>query len=232
MPTINLPNNSTPPVQAPVVNNNQPMNPAPQRPADPWATPIGGTNDWGWGGNNNTNAAQPTEKKLSPNERVEMIEKLYEEVLSRKADTRDINYYKYSTLGESEIRSQLISGKEHKQLIIDGKEYKKMKDRAVSAEARVRMLENQIKDQVSEFQQLTNLLSEKNRHIKTLREQTTGTYNFQTRPVQSQPHIAQQNKELSNDINGSVFYTPEATDKKKDRDEKVGFMDLIKSLIP
>ncbi len=224
MPTINLPNNN---VNPPVANNTPPVVQPPVKPADPWGAPPMGGNDWGWGQNNpigQTPSSQ--EKKLTPNERVEMIEKLYEEVLGRKADTRDINYYKYSTLGTNEIREQLISGKEHKQLIIDGKEYKKMKDRAIAAEARVRMLENQIKDQVAEFQQLTNLLSEKNKHIKALREQKTSIYNLNNQQVNNDPQT------LSNDINGSVYNAPKSEAKKTDRDDKVGIVDIIKSLIP
>lgn len=99
-----------------------------------------------------------------------MIEAVFQEVLLRKPDTRDINYYKYSTLSEEEIRKQLISGNEHKRLIEDGRDYKKVKDRAVQSETRVKMLEGQIKDQVEEFKELTILLKEKNAHIQKLRQ--------------------------------------------------------------
>lgn len=225
MPTIDLPNNSTNSTGVgnmssatqtftnPITNNNP----------DPWLVTIGG-NNFGLG-SNNTNTTTP-EKNLKPNEKVEMIEKLYEEVLGRKADTRDVNYYKYSTLGIDQIREQLILSKEHKELIQDGREYKKMKDRAISAEARVRMLENQIRDQVAEFQQLTNLLKEKNRHIRALREQNSGIYNISNSTESCHP------KELSNDINGSVYNAPESKEVSNMRDEKVGIVDIIKSLLP
>lgn len=177
MPTIDLSNNnqtsgddnnnsnSTIPVTTPAPK------PAPPPPVQTPAPNSGGWNDpWGapWGG------GQPDGnsggKRLSPQERVEMIEKVFNEILNRKPDTRDINYYKYSTLSEEEIKKQLLTGNEHKQLLLDGRDYKKLKDRALQAETRVKVLEGQIRDQVEEFRQLTNLLKEKNRHIQEMRE--------------------------------------------------------------
>lgn len=174
MPTIDLSNNnqssnssSTPvvqPTKTPVV----PQQPTPIAPA-PMPAPQNNWNDpWGapWGGDMN----QPQGKRLSPQERVEMIEKVFNEILGRKPDTRDINYYKYSTMSEEEIKKQLLTGNEHKQLLTDGRDYKKLKDRALQAETRVKVLEGQIKDQVEEFKHLADLLKEKNKHIQELRE--------------------------------------------------------------
>jgi hypothetical protein len=161
---------------------------------DPWSDP------WGSWGGESTNGGlgnqfggnpQSQAKKLTPQERVKMIEEVYQSTLERKPDTRDINYYKYSTLGEEEIRKQLIEGKEHKQLIEDGREYKNMKNRADQSETRVKMLEGQIKDQVEEFKQLTTLLNEKNRYIQQLRVSQGNVF---------------QNKSIAN--SNSYSYTP------------------------
>ncbi len=178
MPTIDLSNSNnqtsgddsnTTPVVAPVVSAPKPITPPPapaQAPSNPgWNDPWGAP----WGGNP-SDGSSAGGKRLSPQERVEMIEKVFTEILNRKPDTRDINYYKYSTLSEEEIRKQLLTGAEHKQLLLDGRDYKKLKDRALQAETRVKVLEGQIRDQVEEFRQLTNLLKEKNRHIQELRE--------------------------------------------------------------
>lgn len=198
----------TPANNAPATNNVQ-QNPQPQPPSQfssPWSNqaqpvtnPTPPLNSWGAAaGNNNAgwnndpwgdpwgmSAPSSTEKRLTPQERVGMIEMVYESVLGRKPDTRDINYYKYSTLGEEEIRKQLIDGKEHKQLIEDGREFKKVKIRAEQGETRIKMLEGQIKDQVEEFKQLTQLLNEKNRYIQYLRS-TVGNA-FRAIGVQEQP---------------------------------------------
>ena len=98
-----------------------------------------------------------------------MIEKVYNEILCRKPDTRDINYYKYSTLNEEQIKKQLLASAEHKDMIQKGREYEKLKDRSEQLETRVRMLEGQISDHVEEFRELSNLLQEKNRYIQELR---------------------------------------------------------------
>lgn len=139
---------------------------------DPWS----GGNSWGdpWGNSSGNNQ----KKKLTPQERTEMIEKVYQQVLGRKADTRDINYYKYSSLGEEEIIKQLLDGKEHKQVINDGRDYKSMTSRAEKAETRVKVLESQIQDQLKEFKELTNLLREKNQHIQRLRLESDNPYDF------------------------------------------------------
>lgn len=152
---------SPPPIQNNNFNNsNNPNNNWNDPWASPWDQPMGG----GMGGNQGNN------KRMSPQERVTMIESCYSEILGRKPDTRDINYYKYSTLTEEEIKKQLITGNEHKQLLQDGRDYKKLKDRTTQAETRVKILEGQILDQVEEFKELTNLLREKNRYIQELRE--------------------------------------------------------------
>lgn len=108
-------------------------------------------------------------RQLTPEERITMIESVYEEILCRKPDTRDINYYKYSTLNDDQIKKQLIASAEHKEMMGKGREYTKLKDHAEQLETRVRMLEVQIKDQVEEFRELANLLQEKNRHLELMR---------------------------------------------------------------
>ncbi len=150
------------------MNNPDPWN------FDPWGSDSFGGND-SFGSN-----SQPAPAKtcLTPQERVKMIEEVYKLVLNREPDTRDINYYKYSTLDKNEIIAQLLDGKEHKQVIDDGRGFKKMKDRAEQAEIRSKLLQNQIQDQLQEFKELTNLLEEKNRQLKLLRQKNGNPYNF------------------------------------------------------
>ncbi|MDD3662130.1 MAG: hypothetical protein PHG63_03635 [Candidatus Dojkabacteria bacterium] len=132
-----------------------------------------GMGDYGSGGFGQRPAQGSTQKRLTPEERVQMIEKVYDEILCRKPDTRDINYYKYSTLGEDQIRKQLITSAEHKDMMKKGREYADLKDRSEQLETRVRMLEGQIKDQLEEFKELSNLLREKNQLIAQCRNQLT-----------------------------------------------------------
>lgn len=114
-------------------------------------------------------SAGKTEKRMTPEERVQMIERIYNEIFQRSPDTRDINYYKYSTLSEDQIRRQLTASAEHTDMIKKGREYEGIKEHAEQLESRVNMLESQIKDHVEEFRELSNLLQEKNRLIQQLR---------------------------------------------------------------
>lgn len=111
-------------------------------------------------------------KRQTPEERVQMINKIYSEILGREPDTRDINYYKYSTLNEDQIKKQLLTSAEHKDLIKKGREYDQLKNQTDQAKTQTKMLEGQIKDQIEEFKQLNILLKEKNSYIQQLREKT------------------------------------------------------------
>lgn len=182
MPTIDLSNNTSTTTPAatdtPVVTSPQVL---PQKPSPPLSNNgLGGWNDpWQDDSSEDNGQLSPSgQKRMTPQERVTMIEKVYVEILGRNPDTRDINYYKYSTLTEDEIKKQLLTGTEHKQLLLDGRDYKKLKERALQAETRVKLLEGQILDQVEEFKQLTTLLREKNRHISELRENLNSSQNI------------------------------------------------------
>jgi hypothetical protein len=175
---------------------------------NPWASPTPWGDDFGdfLGDRPDSPSA-----RMSPQERVAMIERVYEEVLGRKPDTRDINYYKYSTLSENEIRGQLLAGKEHKQLVEDGREFKKMRERATQAETKIKMLEAQNQDQIEEFKHLTKLLKEKNVYIQEMREKLKNPYNMiENAPTQTSqpPSIPQtQNSTTESNIN-SIFTNP------------------------
>lgn len=203
------------------------------------SNPIPQTQTWedDWGGSFGPPTSTPASAKLTPQERVEIIEKLYQEVLGRKPDTRDINYYKYSTLGEEEIRKQLITGKEHKALLEDGRDYKNMKERANQSETRVKILESQIRDQVDEFAQLTRLLNEKNLYIKQLREEKNNPYNFidNSQPlvpeVEESPITKSEIKVETNEPADQVFVSPQPPSQSQPSTSSPTLLDRIKNVI-
>ncbi len=108
--------------------------------------------------------------KLSPSERVKMIEKAFNDILCREPDTRDLNYYKYSSMDENAIREELLEGQEHKKLIEDGREYKKTKNLLQDAKSKINSLEREISDKEESFRQMETLLKEKNLHIEDLKK--------------------------------------------------------------
>jgi hypothetical protein len=197
----------------------------------PWPSPWG--DDFGDFGGDRPDQVS----RMTPQERVSMIEKVYEEVLGRKPDTRDINYYKYSTLTEDEIRRQLLSGKEHKQLVEDGREFKKMRERATAAETKIKMLEAQNQDQLEEFKHLTKLLKEKNVYIQEMRQKLNNPYNFVGKdnpnvttpaPTSMQAPIEPTSNEKANRID-TIFTTPQSSASSENKSPSI--FDRIKNVI-
>ncbi len=108
--------------------------------------------------------------KLSPSERVKIIEKAYSEILGRQPDTRDLSFYKYSSANEETIRAELLESDEHKALISDGRELKKVKNLLENAKSKIRTLESEISAQEESFKEMQKLLKEKNLHIEKLKK--------------------------------------------------------------
>ncbi len=108
--------------------------------------------------------------KLSPNDRVKIIEKAFMEILGRDPDTRDLNYYKYSSMDEETIREELLEGEEHKTLVENGRDYKKVKNLLEEAKSKITSLEGEIGDKEESLKQMETLLKEKNLHIEDLKK--------------------------------------------------------------
>lgn len=204
---------------------------------DPFAQWDNNNDDFGsgWGSSNNFGRSnQKSTTRLSPEERVQMIERLYEEILGRKAETKDINYYKFSTLNEDEIRKQLLTGKEHKELLANGNEYKSLKERCDEAENQVRLLEAQIKDQIIEFQKLAELLKSKNRYIQELRKEANNPYNIPEETVRSasQYNRLSQQAYYGKNITSDNKSDESANQSDKDKNKKsYSILDRIGSIL-
>jgi predicted phage tail protein len=107
---------------------------------------------------------------MSPKDRIGMIEKAFQDVLCREPDTRDLNFYKYSSVSEEKIREELIESEEHKKLIENGREFKKTRNLLKNADSKIKSLEGKIEDQVESMKQMEILLKEKNLHIEDLKK--------------------------------------------------------------
>ena len=203
---------------------------------DPFAQWDNDTDDsfgGGWGAPPSFSRGGKSNVRLSPEERVQMIERLFQEILGRKAETKDINYYKFSTLSEDEIRKQLITGKEHKELLANGNEFKPLKERCDDAENRVRMLEAQIKDQIIEFQKLAELLKSKNRYIQELRQQANNPYNIPENTVRTAQYYNRQNQQAYYGTNSKDDNSDDVSKNKTDAKDKKSYsiLDRIGSIL-
>jgi len=113
---------------------------------------------------------------MSPKDRIGMIEKAFQDVLCREPDTRDLNFYKYSSASEEKIREELIESEEHKTLVQNGRELKKTKNLLRNTESKVKALEGKLEDQVESLKQMEILLKEKNLHIEELKERVQSPF--------------------------------------------------------
>jgi len=134
-------------------------------------------------------------------EKTEMIKKIYKEILGKEPDPRDLSYFRFSPMEEEELREHLLKGEEHKELIKKGNEFKELQEQLDTHKAKVKVLESKIQDQIEEFNQLHNLLKEKNRYIRQLR----GNYNIQyghTNEQQPEPIVNEDisDSEVQNDV--------------------------------
>jgi hypothetical protein len=100
-----------------------------------------------------------------------VIERIFELVLKRKPTSRELSYYKYSVLSKEDIIKKLLNTEEHKDLISKGREYPQLEENERIARSTVLKLKHSIEDVKQEHEDLTELLSEKNKLIDSLREE-------------------------------------------------------------
>jgi hypothetical protein len=113
---------------------------------------------------------QPSQKK-SP-----AIKKLYNQILGRDPSSREMAYYKYSSAKKEDVIKKLIEGEEHVGILEKAKQYPELVEKNSKLKSTVLKLKSKAKDRKIEFEQLNNLLNEKNEIIKELREQKNVPY--------------------------------------------------------
>ncbi|NMC08766.1 hypothetical protein GYA44_00335 [Candidatus Microgenomates bacterium] len=106
----------------------------------------------------------------STSEKLENIKKIFQLVLGREPSSRENSFYKYSAMEESKIVNKLLSGEEHKEILRKASEHQSLTERNKLAENSILKLKSHIKDKEEEFQELKNLLDQKNLTIEELRD--------------------------------------------------------------
>lgn len=99
------------------------------------------------------------------------IDEAFKLVLGRKASSRELAYYRYSTLKKDDIVKKLLNGDEHKDIIEKGRLYPELEEREKLDQSTILKLKHNIEDQKSEFDEMRSMLEEKNKEISTLREE-------------------------------------------------------------
>lgn len=110
---------------------------------------------------------------MSREDRTKMIKKSYKEVLGREAQTRDINYYKYGTQNEDQVKNQLMKSDEHKEVIKKGRKFDEISSELEETKTKLKAAESKINDSQQEVNTLKTFLDQKNAEITRLRASNT-----------------------------------------------------------
>ena len=98
------------------------------------------------------------------------VKEIFELVLGREPSSREISYYKYSTLKREQIVKKLLEGDEHRNVLEKAKKFPELKEENRNFESTVLKLKTMLEDRENEFLELKRLLVEKNNTIDTLRQ--------------------------------------------------------------
>ena len=107
--------------------------------------------------------------KESTTEKTKKVEKVFKKVLGRKPSSKELSYYKYSTVKEEDLTIKLLESDEFQKNLEKLKEYPDLQETLRTAKMSVMKLKNKLRDQEKEFMELASLLKEKNRIIQGLR---------------------------------------------------------------
>ncbi len=115
---------------------------------------------------------------ISQEEKIPMIEKVFQEVLGREPSSREMAYYRYGILKEDGIRAKLVQSKEHKDLLEKAIKFPGVSEELKSVRISERKLQQKIEDTKQEIIELQKLLNEKNILIEQLREKANNPYDI------------------------------------------------------
>ena len=105
----------------------------------------------------------------SPKVKIPAIEETFQLVLGREPSSREMSYYKYSTLKKDQIVNKLLEGEEHKNILEKSKQVPELKEENRKYQSTILKLKSNQEDKENEFLELKRLLVEKNNTIESLR---------------------------------------------------------------
>ncbi len=146
-------------------------------------------------------------------DRVETIERVFNEVLGRKPSSRELAYYKYGVLKEEGIRSKLVKSQEHKDIVENALKLPGVQDELKSVRLSEKKLQQRVDDINQEILTSKRLLEEKNNLINDLRERVNNPYDI--------PNQLERFQE------GFDVYTSRESSKKYTKIESQGFKEKL-----
>lgn len=104
-------------------------------------------------------------------DKVPIVEEIYQLVLGRKPTSRELSYYRYATVKKDEIVKKLLNSDEHKDTVKKGRDYPDLEQRERLDQSAILKLKHSIEDNKEEFENMKAMLVEKNSEITLLREE-------------------------------------------------------------
>ena len=131
------------------------------------------TDNFGKGGSSSRSSSRTFSQMEETDKNIKSAFKL---AIGRKPTSRESAYYRISKAEKNYILLKLINTEEHKELISNGRKYPDLVKEKKVLEANVLKLKSNIDDFKGEYEQLKNILEQKNLLIKELREQKGRPY--------------------------------------------------------
>ena len=164
----NVPDNQVPKPQStapPVTTPTTPYSPTPTQTA-PSAFPAPYPPISGYGTGNVYGKTQP----LSVDDKKKVIQDKYQQILGRKVNDQDLNYFTNLGLTEEQMIKRLVESQEHADLVKDSQEYKKIKPEYDQLKIDTEKLKSQKADQEELIKKQNELIDQKNRSIQELQK--------------------------------------------------------------
>ena len=158
---------------------------------DPLPPPTPDTSRFGAPRSNATNGAQSL-SKMPEDQRRDVITRLFKLVLGKDPQEKDFNYYRFSALTEDGLIRNLLNLNEHKTMLENAKQFAALKSSNSELDLKAQLLESQLASTKQEIIALQELISEKNRHIASLRGDNNHFQGVKTVPQMTQPQVQQQ----------------------------------------
>lgn len=124
------------------------------------------TDDFVKGGSSSPTLSFPLplkEKKSSS------VKSTYQLILGREPSSREVAFYKYSSLTDDALMKKLLKSDEHKNILEKSDKYPSLKEENKKSKSSILKLKSFLADKENEFLELKRLLEEKNKIIEDLR---------------------------------------------------------------
>jgi hypothetical protein len=223
------------PVNTPQINpTRKPVNMPKRNPTNKPSKPSFPSKDLGFGGfDGGLGFGSPNRDN---GDKTQQIKDIYKKILGKEPEARDLSYYRFSPMSEDEIKEKILNGEEHKKILEKGNKYDQIKEELEDTKVNIKKLQKQLEDNLEEFQEVNNLLKEKNRYIRQLREMidnqsetppNESTYEYTSR-INMQPQIpdiknnvADNSKSRDTDVPPVPYFTDSSEEEYKKKNSNI-----------